>query len=83
MTYLSPFHTGDQIGTTIEVRPYDCIDLNGAYHTWSWSDIWWYNKYFGHMILRFELEEDNQFGRTTSCRLCEMALKNAFAYELI
>ena len=45
-------HTGDQFGTTIEVRQDDCNDLNDAVHSWSWSDVWSYNTNFGCITLR-------------------------------
>ena len=53
-TALGLFHTGDQFGATAEVRPGDCIDLNGAFHTWSWSDIWSYDTNFGSITLNLD-----------------------------
>ena len=49
-----PFHTGDQLDTTVEVRPDDCIDLNGAFHTWLWSDIWSYDTNLGRITLNLD-----------------------------
>ena len=38
---------------TVEVRPDDYIDLNGAFHTWSLSDVRSYDTNFGRITLRW------------------------------
>ena len=62
---LDPFHTGNQFGTTVELRPDDCIDLNCAFHTYSSRSLM-----FGHttqiLVASHCIWSYDQFDRTTA-----------------